>query len=289
MKTNMPNKPPQFSQREPIRLQRRPPSLANLDMTKQVDRKEYETKLARLQVRLKELSLAYQSQSRRAVIVLEGWDAAGKGGVIRRMHWPLDPRGLKVWPISAPSPEELDHHYLYRFWTRLPRSGQLVVFDRSWYGRVLVERIEGYATKTEWQRAYAEINEFERMLVDDGVRLVKIFLHITPEEQLARFRARFNDPLKRWKLSEEDFRNRARWTDYETAIEEMFQKTSTVRRPWIVIPGNSKHYARLAAIGAIVKRLSDGVDLSPAVLDPNFEQRARKLLGLNQPAGRKAR
>ena len=289
MKTNMTNKSPQLSQREPIRLQRRPPSLAKLDMTKQVGRKEYETKLARLQVRLKELSLAYQSQSRRAVIVLEGWDAAGKGGVIRRMHWPLDPRGLKVWPISAPSPEELDHHYLYRFWTRLPRSGQLVVFDRSWYGRVLVERIEGYATKTEWQRAYAEINEFERMLVDDGVRLVKIFLHITPEEQLARFRARFTDPLKRWKLSEEDFRNRARWTDYETAIEEMFQKTSTVRRPWIVIPGNSKHYARLAAINAIVKQLSDGVDLSPAVLDPNFEQKVRKLLGLHQPSGRKAR
>ena len=289
MKTNMTNKPPQLSQREPIRLQRRPPSLASLDMTKQVGRKEYETKLARLQVRLKELSLAYQSQSRRAVIVLEGWDAAGKGGVIRRMHWPLDPRGLKVWPISAPSPEELDQHYLYRFWTRLPRSGQLVVFDRSWYGRVLVERIEGYATKTEWQRAYAEINEFERMLVDDGVRLVKIFLHITPEEQLARFRARFNDPLKRWKLSEEDFRNRARWTDYETAIEEMFQKTSTVRRPWIVIPGNSKYYARLAAINAIVKRLSDGVDLSPSGLDPNFEQKVRKLLGLHQPSGRKAR
>ena len=289
MKTNMTNKPPQLSQREPIRLQRRPPSLASLDMTKQVGRKEYETKLARLQVRLKELSLAYQSQSRRAVIVLEGWDAAGKGGVIRRMHWPLDPRGLKVWPISAPSPEELDHHYLYRFWTRLPRSGQLVVFDRSWYGRVLVERIEGYATKTEWQRAYAEINEFERMLVDDGIRLVKIFLHITPEEQLARFRARFNDPLKRWKLSEEDLRNRVRWTDYEAAIEEMFQKTSTVRRPWIVIPGNSKHYARLAAINAIVKRLSDGVDLSPAGLDPAFEQKARKVLGLHQPSGRKAR
>ena len=191
------------------------------------------------------------------MIVLEGWDAAGKGGVIRRMHWPLDPRGLKVWPISAPTPEELDHHYLYRFWTRLPKSGQLVIFDRSWYGRVLVERIEGYATKTEWQRAYAEINEFERMLGDDGVRLVKIFLHITPEEQLARFRARFNDPLKRWKLSVEDLRNRARWADYEVAIEEMFQRTSTVRRPWIVIPGNSKPYARLAAIDAIVKRLSE--------------------------------
>ena len=289
MKKKISTQATRLSQREPIRLQRRPPSLAKMDMTKHVGRREYETKLAKLQVSLKELSLSYQSQSRRAVIVLEGWDAAGKGGVIRRMHWPLDPRGLKVWPISAPTPEELDHHYLYRFWTRLPRSGQLVVFDRSWYGRVLVERIEGYASKTEWQRAYAEINEFERMLDDDGVRLVKIFLHITPEEQLARFQARFNDPLKRWKLSAEDLRNRARWADYEVAIEEMFQRTSTVRQPWIVIPGNSKHHARLAAISAIVKRLSDGVDLSPTGLDPGFEQRARKALGLNKPSGRKAR
>lgn len=277
----MSNKTPRLSQREPIRLQRRPPSLARLDMTKHVGRKEYETKLARLQVRLREISLAYQSQRRRAVIVLEGWDAAGKGGIIRRIHWPLDPRNLKVWPISTPTQEELDHHYLYRFWTRMPRSGLLVVFDRSWYGRVLVERVEGYATQTEWQRAYGEINEFERMLDDDGVRLVKIFLHITPEEQLARFRARFNDPLKRWKLSEEDLRNRARWTDYEAAIEEMFQRTSTVSRPWIVIPGNSKHYGRLAAIEAIIKGLADGVDVVPPQLDPGFEHRARKVLGLN--------
>jgi len=283
----MSDKTQRLSQREPIRLQRRPPSLAKLDMTKCVSRKEYESKLARLQVSLKEISLAYQAQSLRAVIVLEGWDAAGKGGVIRRLHWPLDPRGLKVWPISAPTPDELAQHYLYRFWTRLPGSGQLVVFDRSWYGRVLIERIEGYATKTEWHRAYDEINEFERMLDDDGVRLVKIFLHVTPEEQLARFRARFNDPLKRWKLSVEDLRNRARWTDYEVAIEEMFRKTSTVRRPWIVIPANNKHYARLASIGAIVKRLADGVDLAPAKLDPGFEQRARKILGLQQTFGRK--
>ena len=283
------NKAYRLSRQASIRLQRRPPSLARLDMTKHVGRKEYETKLARLQVRLKEISLAYQAQSHRAVIVLEGWDASGKGGVIRRLHWPLDPRGLKVWPIGVPTPEELDRHYLYRFWTRLPRSGQLVVFDRSWYGRVLVERIEGYAAKTAWQRAYSEINEFERLLDDDGIRLVKLFLHVTPEEQLARFRARFDNPLKRWKLSMDDLRNRARWAEYEAAIEEMFCKTATVRQPWTVIPANSKYYARLAAIGAIVKRLADGVDLAPAGLDPGFEQRARKLLGLPQPSGRRGR
>ncbi len=285
----MSDKARRLSQREPIRLQRRPPSLTGLDMTKSVSRKEYESKLASLQVSLKEISQAYQFRSRRAVIVLEGWDAAGKGGVIRRLHWPLDPRGLKVWPISAPTPDELAQHYLYRFWMRLPGSGQLVVFDRSWYGRVLIERVEGYATKTEWHRAYDEINEFERMLDDDGVRLVKIFLHITPEEQLARFRARFNDPLKRWKLSEEDLRNRARWADYEVAIEEMFRKTSTVRRPWIVIPANNKHYTRLASISAIVKRLSDGVDPAAMRLDPGFEQRARRILGLRQISGQKGR
>ncbi len=270
----------QPGQRAPIRLQRRPPSLARLDMTRHVGRKEYENRLARFQVLLKELSIAYQAQRRRAVVVLEGWDASGKGGIIRRLHWPLDPRGLKVWPISTPTPGERDHHYLYRFWRRLPQPGQLVIFDRSWYGRVLVERIEGHATEPEWHRAYAEINEFERLLDDDGIRLVKIFLHITPEEQLARFRARFNDPLKRWKLSEEDLRNRARWAEYEVAIEEMFLRTSTVRQPWVVIPANSKPYARLAAIKAMTKRLTNGVDVAPPGFDPDFERRARKILGL---------
>ena len=255
--------------------------LSSLDMSKHIKRLDYEAKLARLQTRLQRIQQAYLFSGDSAAIVFEGWDAAGKGGTIRRMAAVLDPRGFKVWPIAAPREYHKERHYLYRFWERLPPNGGISVFDRSWYGRVLVERIEGYATKTEWQRAYAEINEFERMLDDDGVRLVKIFLHITPEEQLARFRARLNDPLKRWKLSAEDLRNRARWADYEVAIEEMFQRTSTVRQPWIVIPGNSKHYARLAAINAIVKRLSDGVDLAPAGLDPGFEQRARKILGLN--------
>ena len=267
------------SQRPPHRLQRRPPSLAALDMSPRVGR-EYDAKLSRRQHDLKEISLAYRAQGQRAVVVFEGWDAAGKGGIIRRLGWPLDPRGFKVWPIAAPLPDEQGQPYLYRFWRRLPYPGQLVVFDRSWYGRVLVERVEGFASEAEWRRAYAEINDFERLLADDGIRLVKIFLHITPEEQLKRFRARLNDPLKRWKLSPEDLRNRARWPEYETAIEEMFLSTSTVAHPWHAIPANDKKYARLAALGLVVKQLAKGVDLNPGDLDPEFARRAHDVLGL---------
>lgn len=271
-----------FSQRAPIRLQPAPPGLSRLDMDKRVGRKKYERKLARLQERLREVSLAYRAQHRRSVVLFEGWDAAGKGGVIRRMSWPLDPRGLKVWPIAAPTPDEQGQHYLYRFWKRLPRPGQMVVFDRSWYGRVLVERVEGFAAEAEWSRAYSEINEFERMLDDDGIRLVKIFLHITPEEQLDRFRQRWSDPLKRWKLSAEDLRNRSRWPEYETAIEDMFRKTSTVPQPWVAVPANDKRYARLAAMKAVVKRLAAAVDTAPPVLDPEVEGDVRRMLGVEE-------
>ncbi len=272
------------SNRPPIQPEPEPPSLSDLDMTLTADKARYETELGALQVRLTEISLAYRDR-RRAIIVFEGWDAAGKGGIIRRMCWSLDPRACKVWPIAAPAPQDRGHHYLHRFWTRLPQLGELAIFDRSWYGRVLVERVEGYATKPEWQRAYAEINEFERMLSDDGIRLVKIFLHITPDEQLKRFRARFRDPLKRWKLSAEDLRNRRRFKDYEEAIEEMFAKTSTVACPWTVIPANDKKYARLAAFGRIVDSLSQNVDLTPQEPDPDLEKRVRKLLGLRGAKG----
>ena len=265
-------------QRSSLRLERNPPHLDKLDMDVGFDKATYDHSLAELQYRLKELSLAYGRQQRRSVVVFEGADAAGKGGTIRRMSWPLDPRMLKVWPISAPNEEEKGQHYLYRFWRRLPRPGQMVVFDRSWYGRVLVERVEGFATTNEWQRAYAEINEFERMLFDDGIRLVKIFLHITQEEQLSRFRARFHDPFKRWKLSEEDLRNRGKWEDYKVATNDMFQKTSTMDHPWHLIPANNKHYTRLAAIEVIVNTLSEGVDLSLPALTPEFEKRAAKAL-----------
>ena len=268
-------------ERSEIRLQEHPPSLAALDMTKRVKRKKYVHRLSKLQTRIREVALTYLTQERRAVIVFEGGDAAGKGGAIRRISWPLDPRGLKVWPIAAPTPEEKGQHYLYRFWKRLPRLGQLVIFDRSWYGRVLVERIEGFATDVEWKRAYDEINEFERMLHDDGICLVKIYLHITKDVQLARFRARFLDPLKRWKLSSEDLRNRGRWDEYEAAVEEMFRRTSTEDNPWTVIPSNNKKYSRLAVIECVVNRLTEGVELTLPTLEPAFEAELREALAIN--------
>ncbi len=261
-------------------MQREPLQLDKVDMDVAFDKATYAQTLADLQYQLKELSLAYGRQRMRSVVVFEGQDAAGKGGTIRRVSWPLDPRMLKVWPISAPSEDEKEDHYLSRFWRRLPRAGQMVIFDRSWYGRVLVERIEGFASEAEWRRAYGEINEFERMLGNDGVRLVKIFLHITPDEQLARFQARFSDPFKRWKLSEEDLRNRSKWDAYEVAANEMFAKTSTEAHPWEVIAGNNKRYARLKAIGTIVERLSQGVDMQLPALAPEFEKRAAKALGI---------
>ena len=270
-------------------MEYQPPSLARLDMSRRVGNRDYQRQLADLQVRLKEVALAYQTRRRQGVVVFEGSDAAGKGGTIRRIGWPLDPRFLKVWPIAAPTAEETGRHYLYRFWKRLPRPGQLVIFDRSWYGRVLVERVEGFATPAEWRRAYGEINEFERMLDDDGIRLVKLFLHITPDEQLARFRSRYQDPLKRWKLSSEDLRNRARWPDYEAAIEEMFQETSPAERPWVAIPANDKRYARLAAIQAVVEGLAEGVDLALPELDPAFDRKLRAKLGIGSAPAEPAR
>ena len=222
---------------------------------------------------------AYLGTAHRAVIVLEGWDTAGTGGVVRRLGWALDPRSFKVHAIAAPNGREKSLHYLQRFWERLPERGQIVVFDRSWYGRVLVERVEGFATKAEWKRGYREIADFERMLLDDGARLVKIFLHITPDEQLRRFRARLTDPLKRWKLSYEDFRNRDRWGDYAEAIEDMMAKTSSKAAPWHLVPANDKPYGRLAALRIIADRLSHGVDLEPRPLDPQVLAAAEKLLG----------
>ncbi len=257
--------------------------LASIKHFPVVDFADYERRLATMQETLQLVQQAYLGTPHRAVIVLEGWDTAGKGGVVRRLGWALDPRSFKVHAIAAPTSREKSLHYLQRFWERLPQHGQIVVFDRSWYGRVLVERVEGYATEDEWQRGYREIDAFERMLTDDGARVVKIFLHITPEEQMRRFRSRLTDPLKRWKLSYEDFRNRGRWDDYEQAIEDMFDKTSTKRAPWHLVPANNKPYGRLAAFRIISDQLSAGVDLEPRALDPKLAAAAEKLLGIRLP------
>lgn len=217
----------------------------------------------------------------RAVVVFEGMDAAGKGGTIRRLAWAMDPRSLKVWPIGAPNEIERKQHYLQRFWSRLPEKTQIAVFDRSWYGRVLVERVEKLTARKDWKRAYREINEFERQMVDDGIRVVKIFLHISKEEQRRQLIQRLRDPLKRWKLSYDDFRNRSRWSDYVEAIEDMFDQTNTRHAPWHVVPSDDKPAARAEALGILAGRLSQGIDLSLPPLDRKIARAALKMLGKN--------
>ena len=200
---------------------------------------------------------------------------------IRRVTGAFDSRLVRVIPIAAPTEEERMHPYLWRFWRQLPRHGNVAVFDRSWYGRVLVERVEGFATNKEWRRAYREINEFERMLVDSGIRLVKLFLHITPDEQVRRFRDRLIDPVKRWKLSYEDFRNHTRWSDYETAIEDMMEKTATKHAPWHLIPANNKPYGRIVAFRILADRLGKDVSLDPRPIDPDLLKEAKRTLSLS--------
>src|SRR6516165_4738231 len=237
------------------------PRLADITEHPKMEFADYERRLISLQGVLQLVQQAYLGSPERAPLVLEGWDTAGKGGLIRRLGWALDPRSFKVYPIAAPDEHERAQHYLECFWRRLPEKGQIVAFDRSWYGRVLVERVEGFAAKKEWRRAYREINEFERALIDSGIRLVKLFLHISADEQVHRFRDRLIDPLKRWKLSYEDFRDRARRSDYERAIEEMMAETATKRAPWHLIPANNKPYARIAALRILADRLGKGVSL----------------------------
>jgi AMP-polyphosphate phosphotransferase len=238
--------------------------LETLDLSKSLPKAEYQAQLEPLQNELHRLQFKALDQRVPIVIVYEGWDAAGKGGNIRRLTERLDPRFLAVHAISKPSAEELAHHYLWRFWTRLAPRGHLVIFDRSWYGRVLVERVEGFATSAEWQRAYDEINQFEQLLHDDGTLLLKFWLHISPDEQLHRFNARMADPRKRWKMTDEDWRNREKWPQYELAVEEMLQRTSQPI-PWMLIEANDKRWARIQVLQYVTARLREALgDDEPA-------------------------
>ncbi len=244
----------------------------------------YKKALAKLQERLSHIHTAHIVHRRRAVVVFEGWDAAGKGGIIKRLTGEWDPRYFEVWPIAAPTPEEAAHHFLWRFWRRLPPVHNISVFDRSWYGRVLVERVEGFATEAEWRRGYDEINEFERQQVDTGTTLVKIFIHVTQKTQDKRLQDRLDHPWKRWKTGLDDYRNRAKRAEYLEAMDEMFRRTDTVLAPWIVIDGNDKKAARIAALTAIADALEAQVPMDPPVLDPKVEKVARKALGLKSAA-----
>lgn len=236
---------------------------------------DYHDRLTALQERLSHIQTAHIIHKRRAIIVFEGWDAAGKGGIIRRLTADWDPRYFEVWPISAPTPEELSHHFLWRFWRRLPAQHNIAVFDRSWYGRVLVERVEGFASETEWKRGYAEINDFEAQQAETGATLIKIFVHVTQKTQDKRLRERIETPWKRWKTGLDDYRNRARRADYLEAMHDMFARTSTEAAPWIVIDGNDKKAARIAALTAIADALEARVPMDPPALDPAVEAAAR--------------
>jgi polyphosphate kinase 2 (PPK2 family) len=226
-----------------------------VDLSLKLDRKTYLRDLIKYQVRLRELGYQVYVQKRPVVMVFEGWDAAGKGGVIKRVTEKLDPRGYVVYPIAAPAGEDKTHHYLWRFWRRLPERGQIAIFDRTWYGRVMVECVEAFCTEEEGKRAFREINQFERQLVDYGTIIFKFWLHISKEEQLARFQAREATPYKAWKLTDEDWRNREKWDQYQEAVEDMLVKTSTITAPWTVVEGNDKWYARVKVLRTIVEGL----------------------------------
>jgi len=243
------------------------------------DKEAAQDAIARLQVRMLQIQQACFRDRRRMVLVFEGPDAAGKGGAIRRLTERLDPRGVHVWPIGAPEDSEAGHHYLHRFWTRLPAPGSIAIFDRSWYGRVLVERVEKLAARPDWERAYDEIVAFEKLLTDDGVRLVKFFVAIGRREQLRRFRQRALAPHKLWKLTEADLRAHRLWDEYEKAQREMLKRTSPRFAPWHRVDGTDKTRARVEVLRIATEALGRGLDVKPRKLAKPLRQELEKLLG----------
>ena len=229
--------------------------LDHVDLTRRLRDGEYGKRLLRLQGRLNRLVRAAADKKVSSVAVFEGWDAAGKGGSIRRLTEAMDPRLYRVIPVAAPTDEEKAHHYLWRFWRHLPRAGRVTIYDRSWYGRLLVERVEGFAQEDEWMRAYPEINDFEEQLAEAGIVLTKFWIHISPEEQLRRFEDRRETPYKRHKMTDEDWRNRDRWTAYHTAVNDMVVRTSTRHAPWTLVAGNDKKFARVQILETFCRRL----------------------------------
>lgn len=239
----------------------------------------YRRDLEAVQARLEKILVAHIVHARPAVIMLEGWDAAGKGGIIQRLTAEWDPRRFEVYPISAPSAEEKAHPFLWRFRERLPEPGNITIFDRSWYGRVLVERVEGYATPGEWRRAFGQINAFEAKLVDSGTTLVKLFVHINQGQQDKRLKDRLKDPWKRWKTGADDYRNRARRVDYLEAMHEMFARTDTAVAPWKIVDGNDKKSARIAALTHVADTLAAQVSMEPPPADPEVVRLAKEAFG----------
>jgi polyphosphate kinase 2 (PPK2 family) len=242
------------------------PSLADADLTRRLPRAETDRRLKAAQTRMLQLRLQLGGKlgsgdlGPPVCFVFEGWDASGKGGAIKRLVSPMDPRHVRVITIAAPSSEELRHHWLQRFWPHLPGRGDVAVLDRSWYGRVLVERVEGFADVEQWRRAYTEIIDFERTLVAEGMVFAKFWMHVSSEEQLERFERRERNPLKRWKLTDEDWRNREKRAQYEVAVEEMLARTSWDQAPWFVVPGESKRLARVEVLETAIAVVEAGME-----------------------------
>lgn len=236
-------------------------SLNSVDLTRSYTKEEYKEKLEKLQNRIEKLHGELYRRRIPMVLGFEGWDAGGKGGAIKRLTEKMDPRGYQVNPTAAPNDIEKVHHYLWRFWNNMPKKGHVAIFDRTWYGRVMVERVEGFCTREEWQRAYKEINAMEENLVHSGAIVLKFWMQIDKDEQERRFRARMENPEKQWKITDEDWRNREKWDQYEQAVDEMLIRTSTTYAPWIIVEGNCKYYARIKVLEsvaeAIEKRLKE--------------------------------
>lgn len=245
--------------------------LARLDLTRKLAEEEYEARMPALQARLRRLQESCIKREVASVLVFEGWDAAGKGGAIRRLTPTLDPRAFEVVPVGAPKGEDADHQYLWRFWRHVPLAGHMAIFDRSWYGRVLVERVEGFCTPAEWRRAYEEIAEFERALESAGTVIVKFWLHISKEEQLRRFRERAAERIKRYKIGPDDWRNRKKWGAYEAAVDEMVRRTHRPGARWTLVEAEDKRYARVRILETVVKAMERGLE------GPSWAKRFRKI------------
>jgi polyphosphate kinase 2 (PPK2 family) len=234
--------------------------LSSADLSARLDRETYLQELPRHQKAIAKLARRAYLQQRGVILVFEGWDASGKGGLIRRITERLDPRSYDAITVNQDWYRDTSHHYLRRFWENIPKAGKIAIFDRSWYSRVLVERVEGICSPEEWRRAYREINQFEQQLLDFGTILLKFWLHITKEEQLRRFESRQYDHLRQWKLTEQDWRNRELWEHYETAVNDMLLKTSTIAAPWNIIPAESKEYARVNVMETMIESISQSLD-----------------------------
>ena len=235
-------------------------SLKKADLTLAMSKEEYKKQLAQLQARISELHGEFYRYRIPVVLGFEGWDAGGKGGAIKRLTETMDPRGYQVHPTASPNDIEKVHHYLWRFWKNIPKDGHIAIFDRTWYGRVMVERIEGFCREDEWRRAYEEINDMESQLYEHGTLIIKFWMQIDKDEQKRRFEERMDNPQKRWKITDEDWRNRAKWDQYERAVDEMLIRTSTTYAPWVIVEGNSKYYARIKVLRTVVDAMEDRLE-----------------------------